>query len=50
MNSDLANLHDNSKDMAPRNRKSMDNLVDGIIDKLNNTEYLTYSKWLKDNK
>ena len=50
MNSDLANLHDNSKDMAPRNRKSMDNLLGGIIEKLQNTDYIAYSKWLKGNK
>jgi hypothetical protein len=48
MNSDLANLHDNGRDMGPRNQKSMDNLIDGIITKLNNTDFKTYSNWLKD--
>ena len=48
MNSDLANLKDGSRAMVPRNKKSMDCLIDSIINKLNNTDFKTYLNWLKD--
>lgn len=48
MNSDLANLKDSSRVMVPRNKKSMDYLIDSIINKLNNTDFKTYLYWLKD--
>ena len=48
MNSDLANLHDSSKDMLPRNQKSMKSLIKNITDKLNDVDFKKYSIWLKN--
>ena len=48
MNSDLSNLKDKSRDMAPRNQTSMNSLIKYIVDKLNNTEFKSYLNWLNN--
>jgi hypothetical protein len=48
MNSDLSNLHDTKGELFSRNNKSMSELIDNLIEKLNGVNNKEYMKWLKD--